>query len=195
MRYRVGFFGIAVVLPFCIAGWYVRPIVTAQRIGISWRTTLGQSHCAYYRLGEFCTTNWPVRPDPSQMSTVTIEPWTRTLLRADRFWGLRDSAAWARLTDSTRRALTRRGWEPLPCDTAVTHFPIAEAWRIGDEEVQLYAAPAVKVYEGGTRGVLTVQLVPYGGGSCGPRYRRRLLTPDEMAQRVHAWVSEQIGLW
>lgn len=193
MRYRVGMLGVGAVLLLGASAWYCRPIVAVHRIGIPWRATLRQSHCTSVPLGELGTTNWPMRMNPPVMTTIDFEPTTRALLQAVRWWNLSDSTTWARVVDSTRRALASHGWEPLPCDARLTHFPIAEAWHVGDREVQLFAAPRIKLYEGGTRGVMSVWLQPYGGGSCGPRFRRRLLTPDEMAQRAREWLSEQLG--
>lgn len=195
MWYRVGFVSVAAGVLLCGAGWYLRPIIAARRIGIPWRATLGQSHCDRFKGEEYCTTDWPPHVDAPMRTTLNFEPRTRALMRAERSWSLRDSTTWARLVDSTRLALARRGWEQLPCDSAITHFPIAQAWRAGSQEVQLYAAPVMKVPTVGTRAYLSVQSVPYGGGSCGPRYESRLLTPDEIAQRVGEWLGDQLGAW
>jgi hypothetical protein len=194
MRYRIGLFAVGIVLLSGSAAWYVRPIIAAHAIGISWRATLRRAHCARGPFDEYCTTNWPLDRDPPLVTTLNIEPWTRTLLRADRTWSVPDSVTWARLVDSTRGSFAKQGLAPLPCDASVTHFPTAEAWHVGSHEIQLYAGPAINVYGVGPRGFLSVQLLPFGGGSCGPRFGRRLLTPDEMGQRIRAWVSEQLGL-
>jgi hypothetical protein len=61
-------------------------------------------------------------------------------------------------------------------------------------EIELYAAPLMQAVGVHRESFLSVQLVPFGGGSCGPRYERRLPTPDEMAQRVRQWLAERIGV-
>jgi hypothetical protein len=195
MRYRVGFMGVGAALLLCSGAWYLRPMVAAHRIGISWRATMRRSHCTVGTVDEYCTTGWFPDRASSMMTTINLDPRTRALLRADRTWRLDDLVTWARLLDSTRHAFVERGWASLPCDTEVTHFPIAEAWRAGTQEVQLYAAPTIKEYGIGPRAFLSVHLVPFGGGSCGPRYGTRLLTPDEMAQRVREWMGGRLGFW
>lgn len=195
MRYRVGLVVVGVVVLLCSVAWYARPIIAAHDIGIPWRATRRQSHCVRSRFGEYCSTNWPVRFDAPTTTTLDLEPRTRSLMRAERAWNLLDSTTWARVLDSTRQSFTRRRWEQLPCDSTITHFPIAEAWRTGSYEIQLYAAPTVRIPRIGARAYLSVQLLPYGGGSCGPRYGSRLLTPEEMTQRVDEWLSDKLGLW
>jgi hypothetical protein len=108
-------------------------------------------------------------------------------------WNLTDSSTWVRVVDSTRRALAAQGMEPLPCDSAVTHFPIAEAWRVGAQEIRFYAAPRMTVRGVGVRRFATVRLLSFGTYGCGPRYGVRLLTPAEVAQVTRDWLARQIG--
>lgn len=194
MRHRVGLMAFGAILLLSAAcAWYARPIVAARRIGIPWRTTLQKSHCTRLPSEVNCTTGWSSAfGQQPVVTTILFQPWSRELLRADRTWTLQDSATWARLVDSTQRALTRRGWQPLPCDTA-TQFPIADAWRIDRHEIRFYAAPRIQVQGIGVRRYANVQLVALGAAGCGPRYGVRLLTPAEMARAVRDWVATQIG--
>jgi hypothetical protein len=194
MRFRGELWGVIAVLALGATAWYLRPVVAVHRIGLPWRATLRRSHCTRGPFGEFCTTNWPRQVDPTVVTTVNLEPRSRALLRADRWWRLRDTAAWSPIIDSLRHSFVEKGLERLPCDSAVTHFPIAEAWRTGSYEVELFGARAIHERDGRVHAGISVQLLPFGGGSCGTRYGRRLLTPDEMAERVSEWIGEQIGL-
>jgi len=193
-RALVGAAGIgALLLLGGSTAWYVRPIVSARRVGISWQPTLEASHCTTARDEVSCTTDWPVTGRRLTSTTLLYKPLTRELLRADRTWNLTDSAAWVRVIDSTQRALNGRGWERLPCDTAVMRVPIADAWRLGAHEIRFYAWPQMR--EGGIveRRFATVQLVAFGAHGCEPRYGVRLLTPAEMAQTARAWLAKQVG--
>jgi len=85
-------------------------------------------------------------------------------------------------------------WEPLSCDTAATHFPIATAWHAGENEIRFYASPRIQVFGLGTRRFANVQLVAFGAYGCGPRYVFRRLSTAEMAQAARDWVAKQIGI-
>jgi hypothetical protein len=197
---RVAVFGVGVAALFVGVGvWYVRPILVVHRIGLTWEATLRQSDCA--RVGDetFCTTDRPLargqlRLDPpTYTATIQYAPVMREVRRAERRWYFTDSVAWASVVDSTRRALGAHGWEQLPCDMAVTHFAVADAWRVGAREIRFYATPRMPVPLAGDRYFATVHLVAFGAGGCGPRYGVRLLTPSEMAEAVRMWVAKQIG--
>jgi hypothetical protein len=195
MRYRVALISVGVVALFgCFAAWYARPILSVRHIGLPWQLTLHQSHCVIARHEADCTTPWPVTiVPPAYSATIQFKPLTRELLRADRTWNLRDSVEWMRVVDSTRLALGGQGLERLPCDTAVTRFAIADAWRLGAHEIRFYASPRMPVRGVGERHFATVQLVAFGAYGCEPRYGVRLLTPDEMAQAARDWLAKQIG--
>jgi hypothetical protein len=182
-----------IVLTGVVVAWYARPIVQAHRIGVPWRFTMGQAHCSRSRVDVDCTTDWPQTPGRAMSTSVQFTPFTRRLLRADRTWNLTDSSAWARVVDSTRRALAATGMEPLPCDSAVTGFPVAQAWHLGAREIRLYAAPRLTERGLGVRRYATVQLLSFGAFGCGPRYSVRLLTPAEFVQATRDWLAKQVG--
>lgn len=120
MRHLVGAASIgALLLVGGFTAWYVRPIVSARRIGISWQATLEASHCTPAGSEVSCTTDWPLAGRRPTSATLLYKPLTRELLRAHRTWNLTDSVAWVPIIDCTQRALIGQGWERLPCDTAV----------------------------------------------------------------------------
>src|SRR5512132_510864 len=160
--------------------WFVRPIVSAHRIGIPWQATLRASHCTAAQGEMSCTTDWPLTGGTPSSTSLHYNPLTRELVRADRTWHLTDSVAWVRLIDSTQRAIDGQGLKRLPCDTAVTGFPIADAWQLGAREIRLYASPRVRESSGVERRLATVQLVAFGANGCESRHEVRLLTPAEM---------------
>jgi hypothetical protein len=80
--------------------------------------------------------------------------------------------------------------EALPCDTAETSFPIAEAWRVGGHEVRLYAAPLPATeFSYRPRWYSSIQLVPRGSAGCGRTLEYRMPTPAQFAQAVRDWLG------
>jgi len=190
---RVGLSVAGALIALVGIAWYVRPIPSAHRIGIPWRATLHHAHCTSTPGDEYCATAWPMTPArPAYDVTVRFQPLTRELLRADRTWNLADSARWAWITDSVRQSLARQRWIRLSCDTSATHFPIADAWRVGSHEIRLYASPRSE-RDTATRWFTNVQLVAFGAFGCGPRYDVRLMTPAELAQATRDWLARQAG--
>jgi hypothetical protein len=194
MRRRVGLPAASALMLLILISWYARPIVSAHHIGIPWNATLRHAHCTSAPGDEYCTTAWPItlRP-PTYGVSMRLQPLTRELLRADRTWNLTDSASWARVSDSVQRGLARHHWDRLPCDSAATHFPIAEAWRVGEHEIRFYASPRIPERGTAVRRFANVQLVAFGAFGCGPRYDVRLMTPAEVARATRDWLSRQMG--
>lgn len=170
--------------------WYVRPIALAKIVGVDWRATVKQSACLTRWYEVACTTLRPPQTMPNNYTTLQLAPVSRSVHRVNRTRVFADSTAWTTALDSMRRAMRDRKAIPMPCDTSETHFPIAEAWRVGREEVRLYA------HERRTRvpyWFMSEQLVPFGAAGCGREARFVLLTPAEMTQRVQEWLAHEIG--
>jgi len=193
VRKHIGLLAIsAVALSGAFLIWYARPLVPAHRIGIPWTYTLAASGCQRGRGMTSCNTRSP-RSGRTSGTSLLYTAATRELLRADRTWILSDSLIWMGIIDSTRRAFAGWGLQALPCDPTATHFPVAEAWRLGNRELRLYAAPRVPS-DMGVRRYVSVQIVAFGAFGCGARYYRRLLTRAEIARAAHDWLVKQIGL-
>lgn len=188
--------GLAAGLALLCAGslWYARPIAVLQTIGISWRTMLSTSHCARFHQEVSCTTDWPPTGTLRSAVLVDYDRVSRRILRAERRWVFDDSTVWRHTLDSTVHSVSAANDAELPCDTAATHFPTAQAWRAGQHEIRVYAEPERPVSRADARPYLSVQLLPFGADGCGPRYVTRLITGAELARAAEEWMAEQIGI-
>jgi hypothetical protein len=184
---------LALTIGVLTVAWYQRPIRQARLIGLDWRATTARSTCTL-RLRDLWCTSYP-HPivAPSSYTTVRLDPIRRSVLRFDRVWGMTDSTEWRRRIDSIRHSFAERHAEPLPCDTAETHFSIAEAWDVGAGEARLYAAHIRPRTHEPAYWFLDLLLVPHASAGCGRTWRYVRLTPAQAMQRAEDWVAEQLG--
>lgn len=132
----------------------------------------------------------------ADQGSFDVDRWTRGVHWANHFRQIEDSLRWQAALDSTRRALTARQLTALPCDTGALHFPTAEAWRAGGQEVRLYTG-WVRQRRARTRvrpsfGIIALNLTPDNAPGCGrdvPERHYRLLTPDEIVRRAVDWLT------
>lgn len=179
--------------------WYTWPVNEAHAVGVEWRQTMRRATCRTTWSERACTTlSMPALPSlpvtPSSYVTLQFSPITRHALWVRRTEAIADSTQWLMVVDSARRALEARSGEPLPCDSAETRFPVAEAWRLGSAEERLYAG-----WVRGTRyeqrhGYVGIQLVPLGAAGCGRIWHTRLATPAEAIAQVRDWFATLVGV-
>jgi len=175
------------------AAWYVRPMRHTRLVGVDWQSGVRSARCVTQWREVFCTTARPVEALPGNYTTVQFNPVTRGIHRVSHVWSAADSSRWQQLIDSTQQAVVARHAEPLPCDTSETKFPLAKAWRLGDEEERLYAGLVRGTARHSPYWFLDEQLVPLGAAGCGRELHYRLLSPAEIGQRVREWMGERLG--
>lgn len=207
-RYAVGLVALVLV---SLGGWrlVVRPLRMLREVGVGVPLLQPDWSCvrSHWEVGCHLSPLFPPRASMSDVhfGTAMLDGQRLGFTLIERTWVVADSQL-AGVRDSVGRAMSRRHARPHMCpayDEMQQRFdelasarpwphPFGRAWRLGDQDVQMSAAPFRDGRTGQSAWSITVIGFADGVPLCRPP-RRRLLTLDEMLGAIHRQLAEQIG--
>jgi hypothetical protein len=170
---------------------YIGTLGHMHRLGVRGWTPRAAGPCALaMRFGYLSCGSLPtdLRVPRTEGSMVSVRLWTGAV-SGFHSWSLPDSASWVATRDSVRHSLARAGGTALECRLETSSPEKAglayEVWRFPGLSMRLIATSKQYRWSVGSRWLVNLTIAERPLLDCEPPpRRRRLLTPEEMIQRL-----------